>query len=82
MVPFNGEESPGVRAGLPLVVGDVALYARAVRACLFRWPPRVGGETWAAAGGWDGATVPPRPAGYCAVITAGYARGELHDRGA
>ena len=67
--------------GFPLVVGDVALYARAVRARLFRRLPRVGGEAWAAAGGWDDATVPPRPAGYCTVITAERVCGSICNRG-
>ena len=71
-----------MRAGLPLVVGDVARYARAVWTRLFRWLPRVGGEAWAVAGGWDDATVPPRPAGYCTVITAECTRGSLRGRGA
>ena len=34
---------------------------RAVRARLFRRQPRVDEAVWAAAGGWDSATVAPRP---------------------
>jgi len=71
-----------VRASLPLVVGDMAQYARAVWAHLFRRLPWVGGEAWAAAGGWDGATVPPRPVDYRTVIIAVCAHGGLRGRGA
>ena len=71
-----------MRADLPLVVGNVAQYARAVRARLFRRLPWAGGEAWAAAGGWDDATVPPRPIGYRAIIIAECARGSLRGRGA
>ena len=44
-------------AGLPLVVGDVARY---VRERLFRRLPRVDEAAWAAADGWNSATVAPR----------------------
>ena len=46
LISFYGKAS--------LVVGDVAQYARVVRALLFSWLPRVGG---AAADGWNSATV-------------------------
>ena len=50
-----------MRASLPLVIGDMAQYARVVWARLFRRLPRVGGAVWAVADGWNNATVTPRP---------------------
>ena len=37
---------------------------------------------WAVAGGWDGATVPPRPVGYRVVIIVECVCGSLRGRGA
>ena len=75
-------ESRVTRAGLPLVVGDVARFVRCRAARLFRWQPRADKAAWAAAGGWDDATVPPRPVSYHAVIIAERARGSLSGHGA
>ena len=49
-----------MRAGLPLVVGNVARF-RAVWARLFMRRPRADEAAWAAADGWDNTTVASRP---------------------
>ena len=50
-----------MRAGLPLVVGDVARFVRCGAARLFRRQPRADKAAWALADGWDSATVALHP---------------------
>ena len=48
---LNDAESPVVRAGLPLVVGDVARYVRCSAGAPFQAAALAGREAWVAAGG-------------------------------